>query len=227
MAATLTAPGTFLSHGSAGACFGFRPFQGRLQAVTRAGNHERRRRAGLIVFHSTAGEQDTTVHQGIPITTAARVLIDITPGLNDSATGKAFREALRLKTTTTGLILATLDRHARRPGTPLLRDLAGRYRKIPYARTRSDAEALALELLHDAGRPPPLVNARIAGEEADLAWPERRLIVEIDGPQFHQFPEEDARKARIWRDAGFTVRRIPSDDVFDQPDRLIELATQT
>ena len=45
-----------------------------------------------------------------------------------------------------------------------------RYAGLPLHRTRSDAEALALELLRDAGRPRPAVNARIAGEEADLSW---------------------------------------------------------
>ena len=69
----------------------------------------------------------------------------------------------------------------------------------------------------------PRVNTRIAGEEADLAWPERRLIIEIDGPQYHHFPDEDTRKQRIWEAAGYTVRRIGSDVVYRQPARLIAL----
>jgi very-short-patch-repair endonuclease len=59
------------------------------------------------------------------------------------------------------------------------------------------------------------VNVKIAGEEADLVWPKRKEILEIDGPQFHRFPEEDARKERLWRKAGYTVRRIGSDAVYD------------
>ena len=65
---------------------------------------------------------------------------------------------------------------------------------------------------------------RIAGEEADLVWPARRWIIEIDGPQYHRFPEEDARKERAWQGAGYTVRRIPSDDIYERPERLIALA---
>jgi hypothetical protein len=116
-------------------------------------------------------------------------------------------------------------RHAGRPGTPVLRSLATRYATLPYARTRSDPEGRALEVLHDAGLPPPLVNTKVAGREADLVWIEPRLIVEVDGPQFHQFRDEDARKERRWRAAGYTVRRIPSDAVYDAPADLIAMAS--
>ena len=167
---------------------------------------------------------DTELREGIPITTAARTLIDLMPDLDDRQKRRATREALRLGVTTMAKIKAALERHAQRPGAPFLTALLTRYATLPYERTRSDAEAYALEILHDAGIEPPQVNLRIAGELADLVWIQRRLIIEIDGPQYHRFKDEDARKAGIWRKAGFTVRRIPSDDVFDAPERLIALA---
>ena len=105
----------------------------------------------------------------------------------------------------------------------MLAELAARYACLPYERTRSDPEGRALEVLHDAGVAPPRVNTRIAGEEADLVWPDDRLIVEIDGPQYHRFPEEDARKQRRWEAAGYTVRRIPSPRVYAEPERLLAL----
>jgi very-short-patch-repair endonuclease len=119
---------------------------------------------------------------------------------------------------------STLARHRGRRGTRVVGELASRYSSLPYKRTRSDAEGRALELLHDAGIQPPRVNTRIAREEADLAWPERRLIIEIDGPQYHCFPDEDARKQRAWEAAGYAVRRIGSDVVYDDPSRLVALA---
>jgi very-short-patch-repair endonuclease len=64
----------------------------------------------------------------------------------------------------------------------------------------------------------------VAGEEADLSWPRQRLVVEIDGGPFHLDRGEDARKQRIWEHAGWTVRRLPSDDVYEAPDRLLRLA---
>src|SRR5204863_4011904 len=132
---------------------------------------------GLIVFRATLFDRDVTTHTGIPITTAARTLIDVAVGLDRKRLGRAFRESIRLKTTTARRVLDTVERHRGRPGTSLLAVLAKRYAQLPYARTRSDAEALALEVLHDAGIPPPRVNVRVAGEEADLVWVDRRLIV--------------------------------------------------
>ena len=70
----------------------------------------------------------------------------------------------------------------------------------------------------------PRVNERIAGEEADLCWPERRVIIEIDGPQYHRFREEDERKQARWEAAGYTVHRLPSQAVYDEPARLVALA---
>ena len=223
MAATLTAPDTHLSHGSGGECYGFYRFKRGYEVVTRPGRGGRRRQGGVLVFRSTTLDGETTRRDGIPITTAARVLIDLAPGLDDKRLGRAFRESIRLKTTSAVRVLDTLRRYPQRPGTARLTELATRYAHLPYHRTRSDPEGRALELLHDAGYELPLVNVRIAGEEADLAFVRRRKIVEIDGPQYHQFKDEDARKQRIWEEAGWTVRRIASDRVYDAPGELLAL----
>ena len=155
---------------------------------------------------------------------AARTLLDLAPHIGDKATRRAFREAIRLKATTAAGVKWIVDKHPRRPGSPLLGDLATRYAALPYHRARSDAECLSLEVLHDANGSTPLLNHKVAGEEADLVWPDRKLIIELDGPQFHRFPEEDARKERAWRAAGFAVRRIPTDDAYDRPEVLVDLS---
>jgi hypothetical protein len=224
IAATLTAPDTVLSHASAAACWGIRPFEGRFETVTRPGSGGPRWLGGVLVRRSTTLDGDTTYHEGIRITTGARTLIDLARSLGTSATKRAFREALRLRATTRAEVLDTVSRHRGRAGTRLLGGLATRYASVPYGRTRSDAEAIALEVLQDAGAGRPMVNARIAGEEADLVWLGPKLIIELDGPQYHQFPEEDARKQRAWEAAGFTVRRIPTDVVYDHPAQLIAAA---
>jgi hypothetical protein len=222
-AAVLTARDSVLSHGSAGACYGFYRFERGYEVVTRPGAGGRRRHGGVLAFRSKRLDGEVTRYMGIPITTAARVLVDLAPSLDEQKMGRAFREAIRLKTTTARRVLESLLRHPGRAGTPLLRGLATRYAALPYARTRSDAEARALELLNDAGVPPPLVNTKVGGEEADLVWIEPRRIVEVDGPQYHRFPEEDARKAAAWRAAGYEVLRIGSDVVYDAPADFVAL----
>src|SRR5437588_925354 len=224
-AAVLTARGSVLSHGSAGACYGFHRFERGYEVVTRPGQGGRQRRGALLVFRSKSLDGEVTRHTGIPITTAARVLIDLAPGLSEKRMGRAFREAIRLKCTTARRVLEAVERHAGRSGSSLLSAFATRYQSLPYQRTRSDAEARALELLHDAGVEPPRVNVKVAGAEADLVSVRRRLIIEIDGPNFHQFRDEDARKERTWDEAGYTVRRISSDAVYATPAELVRLWT--
>src|SRR4051812_6515477 len=151
-AATLTAPGSVLSHGSGSACFGFHRFERGFEVITRPGTGGRRRHGGVLVFRSTRLEGDVTRHNGLPITTAARTLLDLAPGLDSKRLGRAFREAIRLKTTTAARVLECAERHTgHRRGTAPLAALARRYAAIPYARTRSDAEGIALEALYDAG----------------------------------------------------------------------------
>jgi very-short-patch-repair endonuclease len=216
MAATLTAPGSFLSHVSAGACWGTRAYDGTYEVIVRAGSGGPRRHGGVLVTRSRALDGDVTRHDGIPITTPERTAIDLAAVLNERATARMVRESIRLRRTTAPALLEALDRHRGRRGTRLVRDLAIRYADARYRRTRSDAEGRALEILSELGARTE-VNVRIGGEEADLVDRERRAIVEIDGPQYHRFPHEDERKQRAWEDAGFTVRRLSSDAVYGEP----------
>jgi very-short-patch-repair endonuclease len=226
IAAALSAPGTYLTRPSAGACWGFRPWEDDFETVVRLGSGGPERIGDLVVFRSKTLIGDVGALDGIPITTAPRTVIDLAPDLSHTAVGKMFRESLRLRTTTTRDLAATLRRHRGRRGTRLLWELTERYASLPYSRCRSDAEARALEILHDAYISPDRVNRHIAGEEADLIWDRGRRIIEIDGPQYHQFADEDLRKQARWERAGYTVGRIPSTDVFENPDALIELASR-
>ena len=140
-AAALTSPDSFLSHGSAGACYGFHRFNRGYEVVTRPGRGGRRRHGGVLVFRSTTLEDEVTRFQGIPITTAARVLVDLAGGLDDRRLGRAFRESIRLKRTTARRVLECAGRHAVAPGVPRMAALASRYAHIPYHRTRSDRRA--------------------------------------------------------------------------------------
>jgi very-short-patch-repair endonuclease len=222
MAATLTTPDSVLSHASAGTAWGFRLFNAQFEIVTRPGSGGLRRLDGVLVCRSRNIEATTL--RGIPITTPERTLIDLAPQLDDRALARAVREAIRRRTTSPSELFIALARHRGRRGTRRLHATVSRYAGLPLHRTKSDAEALALERLRDAGHPPQDNNKEIAGEEADLIWREHRLIVELDGPQFHLDASEDLRKQRIWEAAGWRVRRLPTDDVYLHPERLLALA---
>jgi hypothetical protein len=224
MGATLTAPGTVLSRTSAAAAWGTWSLPRRFETVTRPGRGGPRRHGGVLVFRSLTLEGDCTELRGIPITRIERTLLDLACGVSDRALARAMREALRLELTTMGALGDSLGRYRGWRGSARLARAVARYSGLPVHRARSGAEIRAMELLRDAGRPLPELNVRIAGEEADLSWPSHRLIVEIDGGPFHLDGGEDARKEAAWRAAGWSVRRLPADHVYERPQRLLELA---
>ena len=224
MGATLTAPETVLSHGSAVAARGIWTRRHPFETVTRLGNGGPRRHGNVLVYRSETLARDRERLHGIPITTMPRTLVDIAPAVGDRTLAWLVREAVRLELTTVeGLVTASF-RHRGRRGVRKLARVLARYSGLPLERARSGAEVRALEVFRSSSLRMPRLNVRIAGEEADLSWPEARLIVEIDGGPFHLDAGEDERKQAVWEAAGWTVRRLPSDDVYERPHRLITLA---
>jgi hypothetical protein len=224
MGATLTAPGTVLSHVSAAAAWGFWSATREFETVTRPGNGGPRRLGGVFAFRSITLEGECTMLRGIPITTAERTLLDIARSVSRTALARAVRDAVRLELTTIERLADALGRAPRRRRSRSLGIAIARYSGLPLERARSGAEVRAMEVLRTAGRRLPRLNERIAGEEADLSWTRERLIVEIDGGPFHLDVGEDARKQACWETAGWTVRRLPSDAVYDSPSALLALA---
>ncbi len=225
MAATLTAPGSVLSHSSAAAAWGFWSPPG-VETITRPGSGGPRRHGGALAFRSSTLEGECDLLRGIPITSVPRTLLDLAARGSSRALARPVREAVRMQLTTIASVAECLGRHRGRRGAGRLAATLARYEGLPLARARSGAEVRALEVLRGAARPLPRLNVRIAGEEADLSWHRQRLIVEIDGGPFHLDVGEDARKQARWEAAGWTVERLPSDDVYERPHRLLVLAPQ-
>jgi hypothetical protein len=224
MGATLTAPGTWLSHVSAAAARELWSLPRRVETVTRRGDGGPRRHGGLLVYRSSIlDEQVTTTVNGVPMTTVARTVFDLARLIGHRALARLVRDAVRDHVTLYE-VGDELARHPRRRGVRQLAGTLARYSGLPLERARSGAEIRAMEILRDAGRPLPRLNVKIADEEADLSWPAERLIIEIDGGPFHLDVGEDARKEAAWVEAGWTIRRIPSDEVYGQPNRLLALS---
>jgi hypothetical protein len=224
MGATLTCPCSFLSHVSAATAWGFWGLPRDFEIVTRPGTGGPRRHGDILAFRSTTLAGETTELDGIPITTPERTLLELARHVSARALARALREAIRLNRTSLTALGDHLGRARGRRGAARLGAAIARYAGLPLERARSGAEVRAIEILRDAGRPLPSHNARVAGEEADLSWASHRLIVEIDGAPFHRDTGEDRRKSDAWRAAGWAVRRLPSDDVYENPARLLRLA---
>jgi hypothetical protein len=93
----------------------------------------------------------------------------------------------------------------------VLRDALALHR-AGSAGTRSASEDTFLRRIE---LPEPLVNTPLLGEEVDFHWPEKALVVEVDGPH-HGRPTtrlDDVRKDAKLSDAGYRIVRVSYRDV--------------
>ncbi|MBE2316814.1 type IV toxin-antitoxin system AbiEi family antitoxin domain-containing protein [Solirubrobacter sp. CPCC 204708] len=161
-------------------------------------------------FHrATIDPRDRTDRRGIPVTTVARLIVDLT----DVVTVPHEITAVIREAAFKGLysLLATQDAIERNLGRKIrtAREAIELY-ESGSAGTRSREEVKAITLLKAAGLPEPLVNTRLLGEEVDFHWPARKLVIELDGPGHSRAPirRDDARRDRLLRDAGWTIERV-------------------
>ncbi|WNG84841.1 type IV toxin-antitoxin system AbiEi family antitoxin domain-containing protein [Mycobacterium sp. ITM-2016-00316] len=90
--------------------------------------------------------------------------------------------------------------------------------------TRSAAERLLATLLRQAGITGWKANHRVAGYKVDYAFPDAKLILEVDGWAFHSdadvFNHDRVRQNALIL-AGFQVLRFTWLDLTEYPDRVI------
>ena len=207
--------GAVLSHQSAAVLWGIRAARGPRVDVTVPTTGGRARRGAMIVHRSPLSEEEMTVHDGVPVTTVVRTLIDLADVLPRRALERAIDEAAYLR-----LDLAGLEpRRGRRGYGVLTRVLAEHEAGATW--TRSDLEERMLALCRRSSLPTPEVNARVEGYEVDFVWRNARLVVETDGWAAHgtrkAFERDRLRDAKLtaagWRVVRVTDRTI---DVFEQ-----------
>jgi very-short-patch-repair endonuclease len=145
--------------------------------------------------------------QGLPVTAPARTLLDL------AATRYPDLERAFANSHAQGLIkpydlAAAIERAGPRAGVrtlkALITDNASGY-------TRSKAERLLRRLIRDANLPEPRFNVPFRQYELDVVWPDQRVVLEVDGYNYHghraQF-ESDRRKDLLLTAAGYRVIRI-------------------
>jgi very-short-patch-repair endonuclease len=217
-----------LSHHSAAAVWGLRPsFDGGVE-VTVIGKDTGRRRPGIRVHRVEALDpRDMRRYQGIPITSPARALLEIAPDLTDRALERALDEALIRRLVTHAAIGAVLAAYPNRRGVARLRALADPGR--PTTETRSDGEEALLAAIRRVGLPAPEVNAPVGSFTADFLWRHQKVIVELDGYDYHRgraaFERDHQRDGEHQR-MGYLVIRITGRQLARELDAiLVQIAT--
>ena len=164
---------------------------------------------GVRFHEATIHPRDRTTYKRIPVATIPRLLVDLTETRTAHEITKVIHEAAFRGWFS---LLAAQDAIARANGRHHLDRLE---RAIEYHLTgstgvRSRNEVRFLAMLHEAGIAEPRVNVDVEGWEVDCHWPDRKLVIEIDGPPHNLAParRDDAQRDRDLTAKGWTVLRF-------------------
>lgn len=207
--------GTALSHRSAGALWGIvAEASGWIDVSIRAGSCRRR---GLMVHLRSLDSHDIDEHEGIPVTSPARTLVDLATQLPRSELERAINEADKLDLIDPDTLREELEGYRGQRGVRRLREILDRR---TFRLTDSELERRFLRLVDDARLPMPMTRQRLNGFRVDFYWPALGLVVETDGLRYHRTPAQQARdhlRDQAHVAAGLTALRFTHAQVRFEP----------
>ena len=202
LAAVLAAgPGAALSHRPAGKLHGISRFHPPHIAIVTT---TKRRPEGVEVHRvRTLDPRDITTHNGIPVTTVHRTLVDLADDLTPHQLANVIHEAAYRGRFVEAAVRDAMDRVFGRRKLHVL-ERAIELHHAGSAGTKSAGEDAFLTL----GYPEPHVNTDLHGYEVDFHWPQHQLVVEIDGGGHSD--RHDAGRDRVLHASGYSVLRLAS-----------------
>jgi hypothetical protein len=170
--------------------------------------------------------QDTTSHQGIPITTVHRTLLDLAAQAPAHHLERALAQAEKLQLYDHRAITDVIARANGHRGTKRLTKAIA----ADPQWTRSELERRMRRLARKHGLPQPISNHVLdapdhPGLEVDFYFPTHRLVVETDGWDTHrtrQAFESDRAKDAALTAAGYIVMRFTWRQIRDDPDTVAD-----
>jgi very-short-patch-repair endonuclease len=220
MAAVLAGgDGAMLSYRSAGELWNLlAPIEGPVHVTVPHGG----RNLPGVRFHRSRNAGEHTLIQGIPVTTAARTLLDLAGVVSPTQLRHAYHEASGRGDLDRAELTRLCERSNGHRGLGVLRALLDE-EAIPLAEARSDLEQRFLWWCRDRGLPTPTVNVPVAGYEVDCLWPEHGVVVELDSWTHHA--NRDAFEADRKRDAaiqltGHRILRVTHRRITREGDQL-------
>jgi very-short-patch-repair endonuclease len=172
--------------------------------------------------------QDAAQIREVPVTSAARTLVDLAGMVRARRLEQALAHAERAELVDRVALLGFARRFPRHPGVPVLCALL-RPGAAPPALTRSEAEERLLGLVRRAQLRAPETNARIDGVEVDFYWRAERLVVEVDGHAFHgdaRSFERDRRRDACLTARGLRVMRVTWRQLVEETDATLARLAQ-
>jgi very-short-patch-repair endonuclease len=221
-AVLLTAPGgAIVSHLTAASLWGvavpmLRQDDARIHLTVATGSAVRGRN-DRVIHRSPMTQDDVSSRLGFMVTTPARTWRDLAGVLAPPALLAVTDQLLQFLCTSEDLA-GQLDRRPRGRGSARARAVL----PLGDRRAGSPMESVLRWLLHSAGLPAPDLQHVIttpAGQfvgAVDMAWPDRKVLVEFDGEVHRErtvFVEDLRRQNRLVAE-GWTILRFTSADVY-------------
>lgn len=211
-------PGAALSHMSALLLWALLQVGARPIHVTVASRAPRARR-GLVIHRRPSLPEVTTIHHGIPVTTAAATILDVGLLIGRRDLERVIDDAYRRKLCTRSDLEHTLAAERGRRGCGPVRAVLERH-ALGSTLTRSELEERFLALCDRHGLPRPLVNVPILDYTVDFFWPGPNLMVEVDGYASHGTPDgfqrDRDRDGRLRMAVGMPPLRFTWADVVER-----------
>ncbi len=186
-----------------------------------------RKRPGITVHRAHLHPLDRIIHNGIPVTSPGRTLLDLAATLPPRPFKRAYEEADRLGLVREREVRELLSRSNGHAGiTPLTAHLDETFAPAP---TKRELEARFLELVTEARLPRPQVNIWVEGHLVDAYWPDVRLVVELDSRTFHRTDakvERDYATSAELKLAGYEVLRFTWKQVTREPELVLALLSR-
>ena len=221
MAAVLATDGIVSSYPAAVLWDWRPPREGPMHVIASAA----RSRPDIVVHHATLHPRDITRRHGIPVTSAARTLLDLAATEPTAELERALNEAGLQRRVSPHSLNEQFSRYPHHRGTAALKKAITTEPRL----TRSDLERIVLGLIRRARLPEPETNVRVEGHEVDLLWRDHGLIVEIDSWAFHSMRssfEQDRRRDQRLTTAGYRVIRITDRQLTSEPELVVATLTR-
>ncbi|HEY1521131.1 MAG TPA: DUF559 domain-containing protein, partial [Solirubrobacteraceae bacterium] len=177
--------------------------------VTVPGRTGRNGPEGIRIHRSVhLAAADRAQIDNIPVTSLAWALVDYAATAHPQRVRSVLEQVQRRELHVE--LDELLERLPNRRGTKAIRTALAQMRG-PAPWTQSVLEDRFLALIRESGLPEPETNVLVEGELVDALWRGQRLIVEVDGFEFHksraQFETDRRRDAKL-QVAGYRVLRI-------------------
>lgn len=190
---------------------------GPVEVTTVAGRRGRSRSGIRVHAIGTWDARDLRWVGPVPVTSAARTVLDLAVRSGRDPAERMLAEALRGRLTDEREIRSLVTRSSGHHGVGVVASLI----EAGPAFDRSVAERLFLELVRRSGLPEPQTNVWAGGFEVDALWEDLDVVAEFDSSTFHGDRvafRKDRRKSARLQAAGYDVVPVIWADLLDSPE---------